>query len=394
LKEKRIYEEKKKNFFTACSLEEPEWVPVGLDAITWPIAYAGKKTYDLLGKPKELTEAVMKIYLELDLDFCTDIHRNLMPLKTIEALGGKGYVMSSDGITIQHTMQVEIMRADEYPEFIEDSINFKLNVLPRRKFSKTNGTREEFKQACLDAFEQMKLQNETSMLLQNAAEEAGIIIAWDPMKMPGHPLDTLFDFYRGFKGLLIDLRRQPEKVEEAMSQMLEEILPMNLKIAEEIRNSDETYIIPIPGGGFHAVPYLNRKQFDRFWWPIFKQLILPIIEAGTKTFMKSEGKAGYCLDAFKELPKGSIIMQLEEDDPYENYKHFEGHMTLAGGISTSKLKLASIEDCKDEVKKAIDTFAPGGGYIFMADRALLGATDANPETLKATYAFAKEYGKY
>lgn len=390
---KRTYEEKVKNFMTACDLKEPKWVPLGLDASTWTISYAGEKTYDLLSDPDRLVDTMLKIYKDIDPDFCTDLHCCIRPLKVVQALGGKGYIMSSDEITIQHTMQGEIMHADEYPSLINDVDNFKLNVLPQRKFESVK-TREQFKEACLKALEETKKNCEYTTQCIKKAKEAGIIIAWNPLMLAGHPLDEIFDFHRGFKGTLMDLRRQPENVEKAIETLLEQALPINLHVAEQIKTLEEKPLIPIPGSVFHVVPYISRKQFERFWWPTFKKLIMPIIEAGSKIYLRSEGKSGYCLDAFKDLPKGSMIIQLEEDDLYENYKHFDGHMTLAGGIRTSNLKLSTVEECKDIVKKAFDTFAPGGGYIFTSDRPLLGANDANIENLKETYAFAKEYGKY
>jgi hypothetical protein len=39
------------------------------------------------------------------------------------------------------------------------------------------------------------------------------------------------------------------------------------------------------------------------------------------------------------------------------------------------------EECVDFVKRCFDTFAPGGGFIFMQNKPLLCATDAKTENL-------------
>jgi len=47
---------------------------------------------------------------------------------------------------------------------------------------------------------------------------------------------------------------------------------------------------------------------------------------------------------------------------------------------------------KDDIKRVIDTCAPGGGFIFSADKGFLTPGDVNP-TLIECYNFAHEYSK-
>ena len=83
-----------------------------------------------------------------------------------------------------------------------------------------------------------------------------------------------------------------------------------------------------------------------------------------------------------------------EDDPYKVYEKIGDHATIACGITTNQLKCLSKQECLDIAKKAIDTFAPGGGFIFTTDKPLISENDVNPENLFAVYQFAHEYGKY
>ena len=55
-----------------------------------------------------------------------------------------------------------------------------------------------------------------------------------------------------------------------------------------------------------------------------------------------------------------------------------------------KSDISSIE----VAKKALDIYAPGGGYIFSQDKILLSAADAAAENLIAVNEYVRDNGKY
>ena len=52
----------------------------------------------------------------------------------------------------------------------------------------------------------------------------------------------------------------------------------------------------------------------------------------------------------------------------------------------------TFEEMKDDIKRVIDTCAPGGGFIFCADKGFVPPGDVN-RTLIECYNFAHEYSK-
>lgn len=99
----------------------------------------------------------------------------------------------------------------------------------------------------------------------------------------------------------------------------------------------------------------------------------------------------HTIERFKEFPKGSVVIQLDVDDPYEAYKKVGDHLTLATGIRTAMFALKDVQKCKDQIMRAFDTFAPGGGFLFYQDKPFLSPADADPEIVKEVWAFANEY---
>ena len=64
------------------------------------------------------------------------------------------------------------------------------------------------------------------------------------------------------------------------------------------------------------------------------------------------------------------------------------------GRAHADLYYGTKEECLDLAKGLIDDLAPGGGYIFSTNRAMIAPTDGNPENLKAVNEFVREYGVY
>lgn len=389
------YEENCKNFFTATSLKEPKWVPIGIDTNAWTLAHANVPTYEAQADGVAYANAKLKVIKELHPDYVLDLHVGVPPIRLIHALGGHSLQMCEDGYTVQHTMQGEIMHADEYDQFIKDPNKFVLNTLAPRKYSKMNGNRNDMRAAMQEATPLvLEMLKAAGIIIEECAKE-GIIIAWDSSAAPFNPLDEIFDMHRGFRGLLTDLRRQPKKVKAACDSLFEQKQEQIASFTQKVLNAPEKPVIPLTGSVFHVVPYLSPKQFEEFWWPYFKATFLPMLEGGATLFIKGEGKAAHIMKYFEELPKGTVILQPEEDDYYDVYpKYFKDKMTMCGGIRLNTIKCGTTEQCKDEIKRAIDTFAPGGGFILANDRAFMSKNDADPNRLKELYAFAREYGKY
>lgn len=388
------YEENQKNFFTAASLKEPEWVPVGMDTNAWSMAVSGVPTYEAQADGVAYANAKVKIVKDLHPDFVTDLLFSPPAIRTVHALGGTSLKMCEDGYTVQHTMQGEIMHADEYDEFIKDPDAFVLNTLVPRKYPPMAGTKEDIVGACKSALPFVLENMKHVGIVTQEMEQAGIIMAWDCFSAPFNPLDIMFDFHRGFRGLLTDLRRQPKKVKAALDAIFERQQPQIEAFTQKVLNAPEKRVIPVIGSVFHAVPFLSPKQFEEFWWPYFLKTYLPILEAGSPIFIKGEGKAGHVMKFFAELPKGTVILQPEDDEYDDVYpKYFKDRMTLCGGIRLNSIKCNTMEQCKDEIKYSFDTYAPGGGFLFCNDRAFMAGSDADPEKVRELLAFARECGK-
>jgi uroporphyrinogen-III decarboxylase len=136
---------------------------------------------------------------------------------------------------------------------------------------------------------------------------------------------------------------------------------------------------------------MSIKQFERFYWPGLKALILGLMERGQRPLVFFEGDYTSRLEYLLELPKGSIFAHMDTTDIFQAKEVIGGHLCFSGNVPCSIIQTGTPEGVREYCKKMIDVCANDGGFI-MSTRSPVD--DAEPECLKAMIDFTKEYGVY
>ena len=200
------------------------------------------------------------------------------------------------------------------------------------------------------------------------------------------PFDTLGDTMRGTHGIILDMYRQPGKLQEAM----EVVTPINIDAA-------------VAGADFSGVPvifmplhkgddvFMSDKQFETFYWPSFKKVILGLIEEGCIPLLFAEGKYNSRLKTVKDLPKGTVLWLFDQTDMVEAKKALGGIACISGNIPTSLMCTGTPEAVKAYCRRLIEDCAPGGGYILAGGASI---DKCSPENMHAIREAVEEYGVY
>jgi len=200
------------------------------------------------------------------------------------------------------------------------------------------------------------------------------------------PFDTIADLLRGTRGSSMDMYRQPEKLLEATDRIVHLTLQSVLENAGRFRSP--FVFIPMHKGDDN---FMSGPQFEKFYWPPFRKLLLGLIEEGLIPSMVVDGTYNRRLDFIKDLPRASVVWTFEKTDMALAKKVLGGHACMAGNVTGSLLYTGTPEDVKKYCRWLIDTCAPGGGYILS-----MGVTvdKVSPANLQAIIETAKEYGVY
>ncbi len=379
-----LFAMKSENFRKALNREEPDFLPTVMSSSGGTIFWSGKTVYDVVHDPMAYAEALTDVLKDVWVDASVLNGYTTTP-RLGQAFPGAENRFGADG-TLSH-LQTPPMKADEYDQLIADPAAFVANVLLPRKHPVLFGGREEAKKA-LKVFAEDEFYNfvqvfgATNKLME---EKYGVTTFVNPSPMINTPLDHLFDFFRGFRGTLTDLRRQGANVKAALDAIWEYRWE---KLTSQPYNFG-TYCSFQP---CHIPAYLSPKQFDELYWPYEKKLIEWINRSGAKAYIILEGKWDRLLPYFLELPKDSCVLHVDDDDFIKTYELLGQHQILIGGLKASDCRLKKFEDIKDDVKRVIDTCAPGGGFLFSNDKGWLTPGDLNPTVVEA-YNFAHEYSK-
>ncbi|OGO06503.1 MAG: hypothetical protein A2Y92_02115 [Chloroflexi bacterium RBG_13_57_8] len=405
-----LYQERIKRIEDAAAARKPDRVPVLTEFGYMVASYSGISYRDFVYDHVKCARAYEKIVTGLEPDVFHCLPFDSGP--AMEAIGTNVVKWPGHGLgpNVSHQyVEGEYMLADEYDAFLEDPTGFMIKTyLPRTcgtlepcralpgpldLFGFTRGglspvfSEGEFVSACRAVFRTSQLSQEWSSAWRACVKD---------LEDKGYPAITStggqapFDFFsdhlRGMRGIMLDMLRQPDKLQAAMDRMLP-VLIRKIKTMDLISRNGLVFMGPHRG----AEGFMSLKHFEKFYWPGMKALILAVIERGFTPYVLWEGDYTSRLPYLAELPPGKIIHRMDRTDLYQARKVMGAGHCLAGGMSGSLLKTGSVPKVKDECKKLIENVGRDGGYIMGHSVTL---DDAKPENVKAMMEATREYGVY
>ncbi len=199
------------------------------------------------------------------------------------------------------------------------------------------------------------------------------------------PYDYLADQLRGMKGSMLDMFRRPEKILETTDLFTE----MGLEYAKFLAQSSNNPRVWMP---LHrgADGFMSEDQFEKFYWPSLKKLILALIDAGLTPVTYFEGEYTSKLKYLAELPPGKVMSHFDRIDRKTAKETIGDVMVFWGNVPAQLLITGTPEQVKDDVKELIDTFADNGGLIVDSSMGL--PCEARPENVEAMIETVFTYG--
>jgi hypothetical protein len=395
--DKKKLEQTIQNVLTLTNLQEPDKVPTFLSVETgWALMYAGVKWADLEDDPEAFAEAYAKCWREIPIDSSFGHGPTRTTLRPPQALGNFKFGYSSDGLGITHNQSADVYLGPEvYDEILVDQAGLQDRFI-RMNNPALNGTREEAVEAVRNAAKAQLVANETAGRISQILRDELGVFAWWNMDFSGltpsygytSEFWTFYDRLRGPQNAFADLRRYPDKVKAACDFLFEQTKARMVYEEEAMKQ-------PLPCGNsmFHPESYMSPKHFDELYFSRFMEILGPVMEAGKKVFLYGEGAFMRHIERFRETPKGSMVIVLDQDDPFEAKKKVGDWCTLVCGPKAELLHLGTEQQIKDYVKRCFDELAPGGGYVFALGNGLIAAKDVSVKGIVTAYETADELSR-
>jgi uroporphyrinogen-III decarboxylase len=204
--------------------------------------------------------------------------------------------------------------------------------------------------------------------------------------MGGAPFDMIADMLRGTQGVVMDMYRQPDKLQAAM----EKVTPMAIKgsVAMADATGCPVCFMPLHKGD---ESFMSPKQFETFYWPTFKEVLMGLIDEGVVPFPFAEGRYGARLEVIADMPRSSVLWSFEDIDMARAKQVLGKIACIAGNVPASLMHAGTAAQVEEYVKKLIDTVGHDGGYALAIGAVL---DHAHPETLHAFFETGRTYGVY
>jgi len=149
-------------------------------------------------------------------------------------------------------------------------------------------------------------------------------------------------------------------------------------------------------GWYETPDYFGGKRYDKFCRPLIERLARLCHEAGAQlTYQRTQGNTR-SVGVLRDLPIDHL-WGMEPGPGQEEMaflkREIGRRVTLWGGVETTiTINRGTPESCREAVRVAIETLAPGGGFVVMPTA--YAAKDAPEENLKAAIGAAIEFGRY
>ncbi len=410
----QLFKEKQKRLWDAMTMKEPDRVPIILGSTFFPAKYVGLPYSSAYYDPIRWKAAYAQMIADYDPDtWGSGGAQSGAALDVLEAKNilWPGGTLPPD--VPQQNVDDEYMKEDEYDYFLEDFTDFNirrylprvygalapltrlpplgdrggmgfmgsLNTFASPEFAKVG---EAMRQA---GMEQAKFRQAMGNLTADMA-----VLGLPPLSDglgggPGGPaFDQMANTFRGWKGIITDMYRRPDKLVAAMEKI-------NKSAMARITPADPTRKGPqFSGGGpIHrgSDRFLSKKQWETFYWPTWKKSMLKSIEMGYMVNIFAEGFCEGRFEYFLELPKGKVMIRFTDTDMFKAKEVLGDHCALMGSVPLTLLQIGSPSEVDEYCKKLIQVCGKGGGYILRSDTDFI--QEAKPENVKVMVDSVKKY---
>ena len=182
-----------------------------------------------------------------------------------------------------------------------------------------------------------------------------------------------------------DLYYRPEVVERAMKVVVPEWIQSAIELCKGMNSN--IFLLSEERAGCFFYPL---KIFERFWWPYTLEMVDALWAEGIVTIFHLDQCWDKNIPYFKQLPKGSAIIDLDgTTDIFAAKEALAGHLCIGGDVHPTLLSLGTPDEVEAYCKRLIDEVGRDGGLILNVGCSV--PYQVKPENLRAFIETGKNY---
>jgi len=406
----RLYAERLQRVMDAVQLRQPDRVPTVFFNMFWLARYGGISYREAMYDYERLAALARKAMLEFE----PDIYHNPLLLTTVgpvmEKLGYRQLQWPGHGAAENVSYQYidrEYMKPEEYDEYLLDPTGFYLRtylprvgeafegieslpLFPGLYYMRLVVASSAFASpGVVRSFTALKEAGEEALrLAQHAAalneELAGLGFPLANGATAPAPFDFFADYFRGSKGIMLDLYRRPDKLLEAIERAA--VFLLRQTVAACKASTSRIVFIPLHWA-FDG--FMSLDKFKTFFWPSLRKLMLDLIANDLIPMPLWEGNCTSRLETIADIPPGRAIYWFERTDLTRAKEVLGEVVCLRGNVPASLLTTGTPEEIDEYCCKLIRAAGKGGGLILDCG---IGIPDESKlENVRAMYQSVRRY---
>ena len=391
-KNREIYQAKERRILDTIFMQkEPDRIPVTTGGLNFfPPKYAGITCAEYMFDHKKTKAAYFKTINDFDFDMTFPSSLlNFGRLMTASQLNliklpGRDITVNSG----HQYNEYDRLNTEEYEEFLERGMDFLIDTLiPRisgiykmKKLKRPAYTGRIF----------LEVLGWLGSAIQIMAEEKarGHYNLMTGIAVP--PFDLMSFMFRDLNSLIRDMMKKERR--QHLIELINRIEPWLTPLMSTLpKINGQKGIFFVAERAFSLSP----KQFEQFYWPPLKKMILSFVKAGNIPFLVWESDVTHLVPFLLELPKKvshRCCLFVDTGDIFKINRILDGHMAIQGNVPLSTMCVGTPKDVEKYCEKMFAELKPGGGFL---NCSALGIPDeAKPENVHALINYTKKHGRY
>lgn len=379
------YKERIERLRKTYNMEHPDRIiaDISIGASEFALRRKGITGKDMIYNHEKLQEPLLEFHREFQPDLAVGMQS--YPGKPWDMLDFKLYLWGGAGLSEDAVIQAvegEYMTGDEYADFSTDPTAFWLKkYLPRvygalgpmamlpdfPRISESVDTIDLLVSFGLPDFQEMlhkmmKAGNELMRML-GIVNQTGAMIAAEGFPCMGlnsvkTPFDYLGDTLRGTKGILTDMLRRPNELLAAC----EAYVPILIRsiIGACNRNDSPAAFYVLHKG---ADSFMSNAQFEKFYWPTWKEVMLALYKEGITCYLFVEGSYNNRLEYLAEMPEKSLLCHFDKTDMRRVKEILSDKFIIAGNVPPSLMSAGTVDQVRAYCEDLVELYEDAPGYI-------------------------------
>jgi hypothetical protein len=172
------------------------------------------------------------------------------------------------------------------------------------------------------------------------------------------PFDYLGDTLRGTKGILTDMYRRPNELLAACEAYVPVLI--NAIVGASDRSNAPAALYVLHKG---ADAFMSQAQFEKFYWPTWKQVMLALYEEGITSYLFIEGSYNKRLENLAEMPEKSLVCHFDQSEMGPVKEILSDKFIIAGNVPASLMATGTTDEVRAYCDNLVELFEDVPAYI-------------------------------